>query len=96
MWLTSEGPLETAGLVCGPTPYTHLLPSPTTLTYLRLTTCQEAESVGVSRDMLSGVDTVAVVQGYTELLRLQSAEALNALMNATESLLCKLQVGREW
>ena len=28
-----------------------------------------------------------------ELLRLQSAEVLAALMNATESLLCKLQVG---
>eukprot|EP00966_Prymnesium_polylepis_P152492 3522360-Prymnesium_polylepis.1 len=54
-----------------------------------------AEPFGMSGDMLSGVDTLAVAQGYTELLRLQSAEVLAALMNATESLLCKLQVAQQ-
>ncbi|KAL3914839.1 MAG: hypothetical protein SGPRY_007480 [Prymnesium sp.] len=45
--------------------------------------------------MLSGVDTDAVVGSYTELLKLQSSEVLCALMNATESLLCKLQVAQQ-
>ncbi|KAL1525705.1 hypothetical protein AB1Y20_020551 [Prymnesium parvum] len=54
-----------------------------------------AERHGMPVEAVSGVDTDAVVQGYTELLKLQSNEVLAALMNATESLLCKLQVAQQ-
>jgi len=55
---------------------------------------QTAEKLCVPLSELSGLDTVAVVETYRALLRLQSVEVLNALMNATESLLCKLQVAQ--
>lgn len=54
-----------------------------------------AQSVGHSSEMVSGVDVAAVVKTYTELLKLQSNEVLAALMNATESLLCKLHVAQQ-
>lgn len=51
-----------------------------------------AESLSVPLEATCAVDTAAVGEVYCELLRLQSTEVLSALMNATESLLCKLQV----
>jgi len=55
---------------------------------------QMAAALSVGVDDTAGISTVAVEAAYHELLRLQSAEVLAALMNATESLLCKLQVAQ--
>lgn len=57
---------------------------------------QEAEAKALSMTVadLSGLDTHAIIEMYLKLLQLQSNEVLNALMNATESLLCKLQVAQ--
>ena len=53
---------------------------------------ETADRLGVAPAELSGLDTAAVIATYCELLRMRNAEVLHALMNATEGLLCKLQV----
>ena len=50
-----------------------------------------AQRLGVPASELSCLDTAAVVLTYCELLRMANADVLNAVMNATEGLLCKLQ-----
>jgi hypothetical protein len=53
-----------------------------------------AAAVSVDVAETHALETGAVCEAYCELLRLQSAEVLGALMNATEALLCKLQVAQ--
>ena len=55
---------------------------------------EAAASSRMPESELSGLDTGAIVESYHALLQLQSNEVLNALMNAAESLLCKLQVAQ--
>ena len=54
-----------------------------------------AERLGVAPGELSCLDTAAVVSTYCELLRMGNADVLHAVMNATEGLLCKLQVSQQ-
>jgi len=56
---------------------------------------QAGEQLQVTPSELSGLDMAAVNSGYCELLRLRNAEVLHAVMNATEGLLCKLQVSQQ-
>ena len=53
-----------------------------------------AAAAGAAVEETSGLNVIAVVEFYCEMLRLQSAELIGVLMNATESLLCKLQVAQ--
>eukprot|EP00965_Chrysotila_dentata_P062456 2069862-Pleurochrysis_carterae.AAC.1 len=63
-------------------------------TLLIRSTAREAKHKHVPEVELIGLDTYAIIESYQSLLRLQSAELILALMNATESLLVKLQVHR--
>jgi len=53
-----------------------------------------AREMLVDADETHSLETAAIGESYCELLRLQSADVLGARMNATESLLCKLQVAQ--
>ncbi|KOO24665.1 ubiquitin-protein ligase e3a isoform 2 [Chrysochromulina tobinii] len=53
-----------------------------------------AKALHVEVEETHGLETAAIGEAYCEMLRLQSAEVLGALMNATESLLCKLQLAQ--
>jgi len=53
---------------------------------------QVADLHGVERADVGMVDTGALGEAYQLLLGMRSREVVEALMNATESLLCKLQV----
>ena len=53
-----------------------------------------ADALCIKVEETPALETLAVRDMYYELIRLQSAEVLASLMNAIESLLCKLQVAQ--
>lgn len=55
---------------------------------------QAAAELRVDESQLCGVDLEGMAAAYQALLGLQSREVVAALMNATESLLCRLQVAK--